>query len=383
MKIAFCIENLVPARGGAEQYVKDLSRRVCEQGHEIQIFTLKSDIDDRDNLRIHLLKAPRRPKFLRTLSFAIKCRRRVGKEKFDIIHSFGRTWGMDVFQPLGGSQMASLRGNIRSIDNPLIKFLRILSYIFSLRRIAYFLVESVQMKEARMVISISAMVKRDLKKFTTLEDDRIKIVRNGVSLEKFHPRNRDKDRDRIRREMGLKADDILIIFVAHNFRLKGLRPLIKTMARLRSLHPDISYKLGILGEGKKKKFSRYADRCGVGDSVIFIGSTDHAPGYYAAADISVHPSFYDPSALVVLEAMATGLPVITTTYCGTSEIIEDGREGFVVADPNDIEGLSARIFDLVDPDLRRAIGMRGRERAEEFPYSRNMQEILDAYGELA
>ncbi len=383
MKIAFCIENLVPARGGAEQYVKDLSRRVCEQGHEIHIFTLKSGVDNRDNLRIHLLKAPRRPKFLRTIWFAINCRTRVRREKFDIIHSFGRTWGMDVFQPLGGSQMASLRGNIRSINNPLIKGLRVLSYICSLRRIVYFLVESVQMREARMVISISAMVKKDLNKFTNLASGKIKIVRNGVSLEKFHPRNRKKYREPIRNKLGLTEKDILIIFVAHNFRLKGLRPLIKTLARLRDIHPATSFRLGVLGEGKKRKFSRYAHRCGIADKVIFIGSTDHAPAYYAAADISVHPSFYDPSALVVLEAMATGLPVITTTYCGTSEIIEDGQEGFVVADPNDIKGLAVRILELVDPELRRKIGLRGRDRAEEFPYARNMREILAAYGELS
>ena len=103
--------------------------------------------------------------------------------------------------------------------------------------------------------------------------------------------------------------------------------------------------------------------------------------YYAAADISVHPSFYDPSALVVLEAMASGIPVITTTYCGTSEIIEEGREGFVVRTPADISEMADRIMELNDPELRRKMGAAGRHRAEEFPYSRNMEEILDIYDE--
>jgi len=103
--------------------------------------------------------------------------------------------------------------------------------------------------------------------------------------------------------------------------------------------------------------------------------------YYAAADISVHPSFYDPSALVVLEAMASGIPVITTTYCGTSEIIEEGKEGFIVQTPADIFEMADRIIDLSDSELRRKMGEAGRRRAEDFPYSRNMEEILDIYDE--
>ncbi|MFH1037890.1 MAG: glycosyltransferase family 4 protein [PVC group bacterium] len=381
MKIAFCIENFIIARGGAEQYVNDLSRLLSEGDHEVHIFTRKSRKKSEGNLHIHILKCWPRPRFAMALCFARQCRREVAAGGFDIVHSFGRTWGMDVFQPLGGSQMAGLVGNIRSIPRLPKRILKVATYLFSIRRIAYFYIEKVQIREAKIVIAISAMVKNDLIRYCRLSPEKVRIVRNGVDLEKFHPRNKNLYRDKIRRVLGLTDEDVFVIFVAHNFRLKGLQALLRSLAYLNDRCPGHPFKVGVLGAGKIKKYTSRARKLGVADRLIFLASSEEPPRYYAAADISVHPSFYDPSALVVLEAMASGLPVITTTYCGTSEIIQDGREGYVVGTPYDIAGLTDRILRLSDAALRQKMGREGRLRAEEFPYPRNMQEILEIYHE--
>jgi UDP-glucose:(heptosyl)LPS alpha-1,3-glucosyltransferase len=288
---------------------------------------------------------------------------------------------MDVFQPLGGSQMAGLVGNIRSIDDIVSRGIKILTYIFSLRRMVYFYVEKIQLEEANIVIAISAMVKGDLLRYSRLPESKVKIVRNGVDLNRFHPRNRELCREETRRSLGLSDQDVMVIFVAHNFRLKGLQTLIRALAELERRRGEHHFKIGVLGAGKVRQFSALARKLGVLDKLIFIGCKEDTPSYYAAADISVHPSYYDPSALVVLEAMASGLPVITTAYCGTSEIIQEGQEGFVVASPSNIKLLADRINCLADSELRQKMGASGRLRAEEFPYSRNMREILDIYDE--
>ncbi len=379
MKIAFCIENFITTRGGAEQYVHDLSNRLTAGRHEVHIFTMNSRERSRGHLRINILKVGPLPRFLKTLVFAIRCRKAVRDRGFDIVHSFGRTWGMDVFQPLGGSQMAGLVGNIRSIDDLWSRVIKILTYIFSFRRMVYFYVERIQMKEAKIVIAISAMVKGDLVRYCRLPESKVRIVRNGVDLNRFHPRNRELYREETRRRLGLNEEDVMVIFVAHNFRLKGLQALVRALAELQERTPDHHFKIGVLGAGKVRQFSALARKLGVEDKLIFIGCEEDTPRFYAAADISVHPSYYDPSALVVLEAMASGLPVITTAYCGTSEIIKEGQEGFVVASPADTGLLADRINCLADGEQRRRMGGSGRRRAEEFPYSRNMREILDIY----
>ncbi len=379
MKIAFCIENFITTRGGAEQYVNDLSSRLTAGQHEVHIFTMNSGEETRGKLRIHTVKIGPLPRFLKTLLFAVRCRKLVKGQGFDIVHSFGRTWGMDVFQPLGGSQMAGLVGNIRSIDDIVSRGFKILTYILSFRRIVYFYVEKIQLKEAKIVIAISAMVKGDLVRYSHLPESKVRIVRNGVDLNRFHPRNRKLYREETRRSLGLSDQDVMVIFVAHNFRLKGLQTLIRALSELEKRSGENNFKIGVLGAGKVRQFSALARRLGVLDKLIFIGCKEDTPSFYAAADISVHPSYYDPSALVVLEAMASGLPVITTAYCGTSEIITEGQEGFVVASPTNIKLLADRINSLADSGLRRRMGASGRLQAEKFPYSRNMREILDIY----
>jgi len=379
VKIAFCIENFITTRGGAEQYVHDLSRRLTAGEHQVHIFTMSSREGNRANLQIHILKCGPLPRFLKTICFAARCRNLVRGKGFDIVHSFGRTWGMDVFQPLGGSQLAGLVGNIRSIDNFFSRAVKILTYFLSLRRMVYFYIEKVQIKEAKIVIAISAMVKGDLVRYCRLPEEKVKIVRNGVDLNRFHPRNRRLFREDTRRQLKLADGDVMVIFVAHNFRLKGLQTLIRALAELERSYPGHPFKIGVLGAGKERQFSALARKLGVEDKLIFMGREEDTPRFYAAADISVHPSYYDPSALVVLEAMASGLPVITTAYCGTSEIIEEGKEGYVVPNPADTVLLAGRIRRLQDRELRRELGQAGRRRAEKFPYSRNMQEILDIY----
>ncbi len=379
MKIAFCIENFINTRGGAEQYVHDLSRRLADNGHEVHIFTMNGRDFGQDNPRIHILRCGPLPRFLKVFSFALRCRQAVRGGKFDMIHSFGRSWGMDIFQPLGGSQMAGLIGNIRSINNPFNRGLKAITYLFSLRKLAYFYIERIQMKEAKIVIAISAMVKLHLLEYTRLEEEKVRIVRNGVDLNRFHPRNREEFREGCRKQLGLAGDEVMVIFVAHNFRLKGLQTLIRALAELEKRNPGHPFRVAVLGNGKSKKYSALARRLGVKDKLFFIGADEDTPRFYSAADISVHPSYYDPSALVVLEAMASGLPVITTGYCGTSEIIQEGREGYVVPTPSAIAVLTDRIQQLNDPELRRRMGEAARRRAEDFPYSRNMREILEIY----
>lgn len=381
MKIAFCIENFKPSRGGAERYVHDLTRLLVKEGHELHIYTLQGRADYTAPAVMHLVRVPICPRFIRTIYFAVRVRRLLKRQEFDIIHSFGRTWGMDIFQPLGGSQLSSLGGNLRSIESGLSRALKFFTYISSLRRLSYFLVEKLQVKEARIIIAISAMVKKDLIRYTRIDPAKIKIVRNGVDLEKYNPERRMASRESFRRGLKLAGEDIFILFVAHNFRLKGLHVLILALAELKRSHPEIVFKLGVLGDGKKKQFVRLARKNRVEDQIIFLGGREEPELCYAAADISVHPSFYDPSALVVLEAMASGLPVITTAFCGTSEIIEQGKDGFIVANPGQIESLAGTIYKLRDPELRRKVSKSARRKAEHFPYLRNMREIIDIYHE--
>ena len=119
------------------------------------------------------------------------------------------------------------------------------------------------------------------------------------------------------------------------------------------------------GSPKTAEFERLARRLGVADRVRFIGYCADMRNAYFAADFFVHPTFYDPCSNVVLEAMACGLPVITSRYNGASELMHPPQEGYVIDDPHDHERLAACLTQMLDPARRSACaqGRGGRRRS--------------------
>ena len=182
------------------------------------------------------------------------------------------------------------------------------------------------------IIAISDMVKQDIIRWYKISENQIVVVYNGVDTERFHPRNR-QFREEIRRRHGI-ADELVILFVSNNFRMKGLGFLIKALANMKREGISSSQVFGF-GEGSPGPYIRLAKKEGVAGEVIFAGSTNEPEKYYGAADLLVHPTFYDACSLTVLEALASGLPVITTASNGAGGIITEGQEGFVISDPRD------------------------------------------------
>ena len=202
------------------------------------------------------------------------------------------------------------------------------------------------------------------------------MIYNGVDTEFFHPRNK-AFREKIRSRYGLSPQDVVLIFVSHNFRLKGLRYLIQALPLIKKKNGNV--KLLVVGRDNNGPYWRLAKKTGCREDVIFAGGVGDLERYYPSADILVHPTFYDACSLVVLEALASGVPVITTQYNGAGGIISDGKEGFVLEDPTAVETLSEKILYLADPVKLKEVSIAARALAEEYPQKKSysvMQEAL-------
>src|SRR4030043_243083 len=194
--------------------------------------------------------------------------------------------------------------------------------------------------------TISEMVYRDMSDYYGIPANRIAVIYNGVDIERFHPRNK-KYREGIRSQYGLGSEDLLLLFVSHNFRLKGLRYLIRALALIKRKRENV--KLLVIGRDRAEPYRRAAKKLGCEENVLFTGGVRDLERYYASADILVHPTFYDPCSLVVLEALASGLPVVTSRPNGASELLDDGRDGILLDDPADAAEFLARVEPLLDP----------------------------------
>lgn len=381
MKIALNIEHFTPSKGGAERYVYDLAREMGAMGYEVHVFSTDGIDIPNSNIVLHIVPIIKWPKILSTLSFIINSAIQIKKVGFDIVHVFGKNIYMNVFQPLGGSHKASFIQNLHSVGNPFYRAIKFFTSLISLKKLLFFYLEKVQLrakKDLRM-IAISKMVRDAFIKYYNFPAENMDVVYNGIDLQRFHPRNKDIYREKVRTSLGIPMDKKVLVFIANNFRLKGLESAIRVLANVRRRTASREFVLLVVGRGRQRWFKKIAKKLGCLEDIIFVGYKDKVEEYIACADICFQPSFYDPGSLVVLEALASGVPVVTTRFNGMSEIITDGQEGFVVDEPRDIEELTDKIIFFKDELNLKRCSINARHLAERFPFSKNCEEVLAVY----
>lgn len=241
------------------------------------------------------------------------------------------------------------------------------------RRLACFLEWSFFGRQSpRLRTVVSPRMKRDFQHYYESAAEAITVIPNGVDIEEFHPRKRTEYRGAIRQLHGFSEEDFILFFIGGDWERKGLRYAIESLAHI----ADPRVKLLVVGMGDEPHYRRLTEQHGVESRVKFVLRSVRPSPYYAASDVFLFPTLYEPFGLVILEAMATGLPVITSASAGAADYVEDGVEGFLVDDPRDVKQLASRIETLFkDARLRQAVGERARAKAE----SMSWQSITAAY----
>lgn len=380
IRFATAIRNFSRSKGGAERYVVDLCSRMAKEGFEVHVSAEKWD-EEIAGIFLHQVKTLPFPKSLRLLSFAIKATREMKSANYDVTLGVGNTLEADVLQPHGGVHWAWFWRSLKAYPNPIVWTIKFLGRVLSPKQWVSGWIEDRPYKRGNYsrIVAISDMVKKDIIQRYKVPEDRITVVYNGVDIERFHPRNRQY-REEIRKRFGV-GEEFVILFVSHNFRMKGLSYLIKALAKIKK-EDSFPFKLLVLGRDRQGPYLRLAKKMGVFGEVIFVGSTDEIQKYYGAADLLVHPTFYDACSLTVLEAMASGLPVITTSSNGASGIISDVQEGSVLDDPRNIQVLAGGILFFSQPGMLQEASRAARRLAQKYSHQQCHQEMVKVFQEL-
>jgi len=377
VKFAIGLRDFSKMRGGAERYLVDLCIRMAAEAYEVHVYAERYDVED-SRIHFHSVKTIPFPRSLRLLSFAVRATKEIENGNYDITFGVGNTLRANILQPHGGVHWAWFWRSLKAYDHPILWMIKFLGRVFSLKQWVNGWVEDspYQGKNPQVIIAISDMVKRDMMHWYRIPDERIKVVYNGVDVERFHPRNR-KYRREIRGRHGI-GDELVILFVSNNFRMKGLGFLIKALAHIkRGNFP--SFKLLVLGRDRQNSYFHLARKMGVMEELVFAGSTHEPEKYYGASDLLVHPTFYDACSLTVLEALASGLPVITTYSNGASGIITQGQEGFVISDPRNDQSLVEKISFFLNREKVEKASIAARHLAESYSLERNWREMKDIF----
>jgi len=377
VKIGFQIEHLDPSRGGAETYVHRLARDLLAAGHEVHLFAADFEDEPQGAILHHVLpRGLTRPE--RDLRFARAVERATRRAGLDVAVALGRTFGATVLHPHGGTLGGGRRQNRRLVRPAWLAGLKQASDALNPRIQVRAWIErhQYQADPPPDVVAVSRMVRRDVQTFHDVPDDRLHLVYNGVDTERFRPEAREAAREEARRAWDLAPEETCFLMVAHNPKLKGLRELLQAAARLDRAAP---WRIAVVGRARMRRYQELAERMGIGDRLLLPGPMEDVLPAYAACDAYVQPTWYDPCSLVVLEALACGLPVVTTRFNGASELMEDGREGVVLDSPEETDRLADALGRLLDADRRRRMGAAGRETAEQHPIERNVREMTAVF----
>jgi UDP-glucose:(heptosyl)LPS alpha-1,3-glucosyltransferase len=343
MKLGLIAEHSDPARGGAERFAADLAERARLHGHQVVMAS-----------RTGPAARPVRstPSMLRPRFYADRFLPALRDEGAERVLTFAPIPGCDFFQPRMGLLQAAIPPHYDAIPQPW-QAVRRFNPIRRLHLRVLRGFESEALSPPSVLLTHSPRVLADAERF--YPGIRPTLIRTGVDLERFHP--------------GVTAPDRpTLLFVAHNFELKGLETCLRTLALLEGVE------LQVVGNGKRKRFARLAAQLGVADRVQWRGADPELDSLCRMADVLVHPTFYDAAARVVLEALASGTPPITTTRDGNADLA--ARGGAVLEDPADHARLAVLVREQLSID-RGERASRARAVAEEFPADALLDKMVE------
>ncbi len=321
MKLALVRQKYTPF-GGAERFVERALAALRAQGTDVTIIAREWQGEPGPGfLRCN-------PFFLgrtwRDASFARCVQGLIDENRFDLLQSHERIPGCHLYRAGDGVHATWL--DLRSRARGVPPWLTLMSpwHRYTLAAEAAMF----RHPNLRAVICNSRMVRDDIAQRFGTAAEKLNVIYNGVDLEHFHPRLRAEHRAAVRTSLGIDDTTPIILFVGSGFERKGMPTLLPALARMKRRDAVL---LVVGRDRKQRDMQALAARLGVAERVRFLGGQKDVRPFYGAADCFALPTLYDPMPNAALEALACGLPTVTSTTCGAAELIQPNTNGRIVA----------------------------------------------------
>ena len=358
MKLAF-VHRHFGVDGGTERFLESLTRRLGERGHEIDVWSVS--VDPRYvRTRVATFRSlPGGRGVVGSLILMLAAALRVKASRYDGVMHLGRTGPGDVYRAGGGCHrtwfehlLAGATGGARW---------RLLLSPYHRIRMAH---ERRALRSAARVVVPSERARADFQAAYGSLADRVVVLPNGVDLDRFHPKGRQLFFEEVRQQLGLPPEELVLLFVGSDFHRKGLDTVLRAVHALGEAASELRV-LVLGGDRHRAPFEALASELGLRDRVTFLARHDYPEKVYAACDVLALPTRHDPFANVSLEALAAGLPVVTSAANGALSVVPANEALRVVEDPQDAAGVASAIAELLDPTGMAARRQSARDAASQ------------------
>ncbi len=353
MRLALIRQRYTPD-GGAERFLEAALEALLERNVAITLYTRDWPETKLQLIEPHICDPSYLGRLWRDWGFARAVGKAIGQSKVNLVQSHERVLCCDVYRPTDGVHATWLEERLRDASASLR--LRVAvdpwhRYTLAMERRLF------ASPWLRAVLCDSEMVRDDIMARFGLPVERLPVIYNAVDSTMFSPALAEF-RQRVRARHRIADDATVFLLVGSGFRRKGVPAALEALARL----PAPSHLL-IVGEDRhSKQYRQMALSLGVRDRVTFAGYQQSVAPYYGSADAFVLPTIYDAFPSAALEALASGLPVVTSTTSGAAELVSAHDTGFVCA-ARDVDALAGHMRALLDPSMRAPMAVRAREAA--------------------
>lgn len=371
MKIAIIRQRYNPY-GGAERFV---SRALTALGERQQttLHLIARHWEPIANIQFHACNPFYLGRLTRDFGFALSACRTAQKIGADLIQSHERLCCCDIYRAGDGVHREWLKQKGRSLS----WFQRLAMHLNPYHLYVQFAERRMfESQRLRAVICNSYMVKNQILAHFKIAESKIHVIYNGIDTAAFSPAAL-LQKQSLRKEWSIPETATVFLFVGSGYERKGLQQTIDAFAGL----PDDCH-LAVVGYDKREsRYRTQAEKLKLQGRVLFFGSQKDVKPFYAMADAFVLPTLYDPFPNVVLEAMACGLPVMTSLQSGAAEILTEGESGYV-CDANDIDKLRDAMHLLRNKPHAEIMGRNARAIAEQYDWSRIGYSLVTLYQSL-
>ncbi len=375
MKIALVIESFQPASGGSERSTEQIARGLVRRGHAVTVLTNRacSEAKNLEGIALRVADRLSTKSAVGLLGFNAWVQSQLKHGAFDVSLSVSSSVAADVIQPRNGTAKESFDRRVAIRSNGLGRLLKRIELWLNLKRQTILAAEGIifRSNSVKRIIPISGYVADQLRRHYGVDPDRMQTIFNCAEVEPLDEEMKGIYRRKIRGELGIGDDAVVYLFAAMDPKLKGLGSLLRAMAELRSRRSDVHL---VVAGTVSRRFQKLATQLGIRDAVRWVGKVQEMERYYAAASVTVLPTWSDSSSRVVLESLLHGTPAISTLFDGSAqwiyspdgthpvpcpyqpgvaEVVQNGHSaGRVLRSPQNVEALVKAMDELSEASVQ-------------------------------